>query len=126
MLFATEKIERNIQGGRLTGKPGNDREFFKIFNKKRFQFVLNVLHKVIYLYIKLCISKFPPYFVISVYQEKLHCRILDKKYFKTLKTHCINCYSLETVFFNDRELFSSMKTATLNIFLKFKMCPFRW
>ena len=31
------------------GKPGNDREFFLIFNKKRFQFVLNVLHKVIYL-----------------------------------------------------------------------------
>ena len=26
------------------------REFCKIFNKKRFQFVLNVLHKVTYLY----------------------------------------------------------------------------
>ena len=90
-----------MQGGRLTGKTGNffvDREFLKFFNKKRFQFVLNVLHKVIYLYIKLWIPKFPPYFVISVYQEKLHFRILDKKYFKTLKTHCINCYSLETIF----------------------------
>ena len=82
----------------MTGNCFVDREFLKIFNKKRFQFVLNVLHKVIYLYIKLCISKFLPYFVILVYQEKLHFRILDKKYFKTLKTYCINCYSLETIF----------------------------
>ena len=63
---------KKIQGGRLTGKPGkpgilcdlekpgNDREFFKIFKKKRFQFVVNALHKVIYSYIILCISKFPP------------------------------------------------------------------
>ena len=67
-----------------------------------------MLHNVIYLYIILCISKFPPYFnnyfnncpfrVISVYQEKFHFRILNKKYFKTLKSQCINCYSLETIF----------------------------
>ena len=37
-------------------------------------------------------------FVISVCQEKFHFRILNKKYFKTLKTHYINCYSLETIF----------------------------
>ena len=37
-------------------------------------------------------------FVISVYQEKFHFRILNKKYFKTLKIHCINFYSLETIF----------------------------
>ena len=37
-------------------------------------------------------------FVISVYQEKFNFRILNKKYFKTLKPHCINCYSLETIF----------------------------
>ena len=96
------------------GKPGNDREFFKIFNKKRFQFVLNVLHKVIYLYIILCISKFLPYFVISVYQEKFHFRILNKKYFKTLKTHCY--------FYNDREkIFDDRETglcsdASLEVF----------
>ena len=36
--------------------------------------------------------------MISVYQEKFHFRILNKKYFKTLNTHCINCYSLETIF----------------------------
>ena len=75
---------RISQGDRLTGKPGKpgndrefsvtwrnremtgnffvDREFLKIFNKKRFQIVLNVLYKVIYLCIILCISKFPPYF----------------------------------------------------------------
>ena len=66
-------------------------------------------------------------FMISVYQEKFHFRIWSKKYFKTLKTHCINCYSLENIFLitgkkfsmtgkwprNDRELFSSMKTVTL-------------
>ena len=54
-----------------------------------------------------------PFRMISVYQEKFHFRILNKKYFKTLKTHCINCYSLETIFFNERESFSSMKTVTL-------------
>ena len=90
----------------MTGNFFVDREFFLIFNKKRFQFVLNVLHKVIYLYIKLCILKFPPYFVISVYQEKLHFRILDKKYFKTLKTLCTNCYSLETIFLMTGKKFS--------------------
>ena len=78
---------------------------------------------MIYLYIILCISKFPPYFVILVYQEKFHFKILNKKYFKTLKTHCINCYLLESIFLmtgkknfrwpgNDRELFSSMKTVS--------------
>ena len=39
------------------------------------------------LYIILCISYD---FVISVCQEKFHFRILIKKYFKTLKTHCMN------------------------------------
>ena len=101
-----------------------------------------MLRKVIYLYIILCISKFPPYLckaseqleywnvkssvrllstapigagdfflvdcdsnfnncpfrMISVYQEKFNFRILNRKYFKTLKTYCINCYSLETIF----------------------------
>ena len=33
----------------MTGNFFVDREFFKIFNKKQFQFVLNVLQKVIYL-----------------------------------------------------------------------------
>ena len=88
----------NRENREMSGNFFVERECFKIFNKKRFQFVLNVLHKVIYLYIILGISKFRPYFVISVYQEKLHFRIFDKKYFKTLKTYCINCYSLETIF----------------------------
>ena len=89
--------------------PGNREmtgNFFKFLIKNNFNLLLNVLHKVIYLYIILCISKFPPYFVISVYQEKLHFRKLDKKYFKTLKTHCINCYSLETIFLMTRKKFS--------------------
>ena len=45
-------------------------------------------------------------FMISVYQEKFHFRISNKKYFKTLKTHCINCYSLETIFLMTENIFS--------------------
>ena len=37
-------------------------------------------------------------FMITVYQEKFDFRILSKKYFKTLKIHCLICYSLETIF----------------------------
>ena len=45
-------------------------------------------------------------FMISVYQEKFHFRILSKKYLKTLKTRCINCYSLETIFLMTGKIFS--------------------
>ena len=38
------------------------------------------------------------------------------KYFKTLKTHCINCYSLETIFFNDREKIFDDREMTENYF----------
>ena len=47
MIYKNSRIIINFQGGRWTGKPGNDREFKKNFNKKRFLIVLNVLHKVI-------------------------------------------------------------------------------
>ena len=39
-------------------------------------------------------------------QEKFNFRILSKKYFKTLKTHCISCYSLETIFLMTGKKFS--------------------
>ena len=44
--------------------------------------------------------------MISVYQEKFHFRILNKKYFETLKTYCINYYSLATNFLMTGKTFS--------------------
>ena len=58
-------------------------------------------------------------FEISVYQEKFHFRILNEKYFKTLETHCINRYSLETIFFKTGKKFSM----TGNYFCRWKRSP---
>ena len=120
---------------RETRKTGKWLGIFLIFDKKRFLFVLNVLHEVIMHFeipalflqseqatwaqqceaaLGCCLQRSLEHkifsfltvtatltivdFVISVYQEKFHFRILNNKCFKTLKDHCINCYLLENIF----------------------------
>ena len=46
-------------------------------------------------------------------------RIFNTKYFKTLKTHCINCYSLETILLMTGKKFSM----TGNYFRRWKWSP---
>ena len=60
----------------MTGKFVVDREFFKNFNKKRFQLFLNVLHKVIYLYWvgNKVFSLFPARWPKSFEVILLHCK----------------------------------------------------